>query len=190
MDIGQQIKTLRSMKDWSQRELSKHAGIPNSTVSMIEQNRVNPTLDTLDKLLSALGLTSAQFFNQKSLTDPANANNIQHFTQTALFDVNLPIAGSGALSFLTPKEDSPKLQQTETDTWLLATGNSYGIATLKHTYTLAPGEALWLGQGEIFALLWVRGAITDASDQRLLMVGGTDTKQPKDSPQISLSLQG
>ncbi|MFL0798493.1 MAG: helix-turn-helix domain-containing protein [Cellvibrionaceae bacterium] len=189
MDIGHQIKKLRSMKGWSQRELSKHAGIPNSTVSMIEQNRVNPTLDTLDKLLSALGLTSAQFFNQPVLTNPAEANNVQHFTQTALQDAELPTAGNGALAFLTPSEDDPQLQQTANDTWLLATSNSFGIATLQHTYTLSPGEALWLGRGEIFALLWVRGVITDASEHKLLMIGGEPSKHTKDSPQISFPLR-
>ena len=40
----------------SQRELSRRAGIPQATISRIENRVVSPTMDTLQPLISACGM--------------------------------------------------------------------------------------------------------------------------------------
>ncbi|CAN5747199.1 hypothetical protein BH18ACT17_BH18ACT17_03680 [soil metagenome] len=40
----------------SQRELGRRAGVPQATVSRIENRVVSPTLDTLDPLIRACGM--------------------------------------------------------------------------------------------------------------------------------------
>jgi transcriptional regulator with XRE-family HTH domain len=46
----------------SQRELAKRAGVTNGTISLIEQNRVSPSISSLKKVLEGLPMTLADFF--------------------------------------------------------------------------------------------------------------------------------
>jgi len=41
--VGDRLKAVRSMYGLSQRELARRAGVTNSTISTIEQNRVSPS---------------------------------------------------------------------------------------------------------------------------------------------------
>jgi transcriptional regulator with XRE-family HTH domain len=52
--IGSLIKLVRTQLRMSQAVLSKRAGIPQSTVSRIEQGRKESNLSTLNKILDAL----------------------------------------------------------------------------------------------------------------------------------------
>ena len=62
VDIGERLKTLRQQKGLSQRELARKAGVTNSTISLIEQNRVSPSIASLKKVLDGLPLSLADFF--------------------------------------------------------------------------------------------------------------------------------
>ena len=42
MDIGARLQLVRKSKGLSQRELAKRVGVTNSTISLIEQNKVSP----------------------------------------------------------------------------------------------------------------------------------------------------
>ena len=46
----------------SQRKLASLAGITNGAISMIEQNRVSPSVASLKKILEVFGLSLADFF--------------------------------------------------------------------------------------------------------------------------------
>jgi transcriptional regulator with XRE-family HTH domain len=61
-DIGQRLRHLRLRLDLSQRELARRAGVSNATISMIEANRVSPSISALKQVLSALGAGIADFF--------------------------------------------------------------------------------------------------------------------------------
>ncbi len=63
MNIGERLLTLRQTKGLSQRELAKRAGVTNSAISMIETNRVSPSISSLEKILSGMGISLAEFFN-------------------------------------------------------------------------------------------------------------------------------
>lgn len=62
IDIGERLKSIRKMHNLSQRELSRRAGVTNSTISLIEQNRVSPSIDSLKKVLTALSMSLIDFF--------------------------------------------------------------------------------------------------------------------------------
>ena len=62
IDLGDRLKTLRKQRGMSQRELAKKAGVTNSTISLIEQNRVSPSIASLKKVLDGLPMTLADFF--------------------------------------------------------------------------------------------------------------------------------
>ncbi len=46
----------------SQRELAKRAGVTNGLISLIEQNRVSPSISSLKKVLDGIPMAMADFF--------------------------------------------------------------------------------------------------------------------------------
>lgn len=55
--IGQRIATLRKEKGWSQDELSQRAGLQFSHVCRIEEGRYAVTIEVLQAIAEALGMT-------------------------------------------------------------------------------------------------------------------------------------
>jgi len=62
MDVGARLRMVRDRFGFSQRELAKRAGVTNGTISLIEQNRVSPSISSLKKVLEGLPMTLADFF--------------------------------------------------------------------------------------------------------------------------------
>ena len=62
VDVGARLKTIRKMHCLSQRELAKRAGVTNGTISLIEQNRVSPSVSSLRKVLSGIPMSLGEFF--------------------------------------------------------------------------------------------------------------------------------
>jgi transcriptional regulator with XRE-family HTH domain len=60
-DIGTRLRELRTMHGLSQRELAKRAGVTNGTISLIEQNRISPSIGSLKKVLDGLPISIADF---------------------------------------------------------------------------------------------------------------------------------
>ncbi|MEH6473667.1 MAG: cupin domain-containing protein [Halopseudomonas sp.] len=63
MDLGARLKDIRTQKKLSQRELAKRAGVTNSTISLIEQNRVSPSVSSLKKVLDGIPMQLQEFFS-------------------------------------------------------------------------------------------------------------------------------
>jgi transcriptional regulator with XRE-family HTH domain len=62
IDVGGHLKAVRTLYGLSQRELAKRAGVTNGTISLIEQNRVSPTVSSLKKVLDGIPMSLAEFF--------------------------------------------------------------------------------------------------------------------------------
>jgi transcriptional regulator with XRE-family HTH domain len=52
-DVGARLKHVREMQGLSQRELARRAGVTNGLISLIEQNRVSPSVGSLKKVSTA-----------------------------------------------------------------------------------------------------------------------------------------
>jgi transcriptional regulator with XRE-family HTH domain len=61
-DVGSRLRAVREMQGLSQRELAKRAGVTNGTISLIEQNRVSPSISSLKKVLDGIPMSIADFF--------------------------------------------------------------------------------------------------------------------------------
>jgi len=61
--VGERVLHLRQISGLSQRELAKRAGLTNSVISTIEQDKVSPSVSSLEKLLSGFGLDLSDFFS-------------------------------------------------------------------------------------------------------------------------------
>lgn len=55
--IGLRILTLRKMRGWSQDKLARRAGLQRTHISRIEQGKYAVTLETIQAIAEALGMT-------------------------------------------------------------------------------------------------------------------------------------
>jgi mannose-6-phosphate isomerase-like protein (cupin superfamily) len=62
IDVGAHLRAVRTMYGLSQRELAKRAGVTNGLISLIEQNRVSPSVSSLKKVLDGIPMSLAEFF--------------------------------------------------------------------------------------------------------------------------------
>ncbi|SDG77094.1 transcriptional regulator, XRE family with cupin sensor [Vibrio xiamenensis] len=90
MDVGNQLKAIRTMKGISQRELAKLSGVTNSMISQIEKNQVNPSVGSLKKILDAMSVSMGEFFT----VDVENKEQI-FYSADELVDL-----GDGAIQML------------------------------------------------------------------------------------------
>jgi transcriptional regulator with XRE-family HTH domain len=61
-EIGTRLKLVRQIFGLTQRELARRAGVTNGAISLIEQNRVSPSISSLKKILDGIPLSLADFF--------------------------------------------------------------------------------------------------------------------------------
>ena len=62
VDVGGRLRALRAARGLSQRELARRVGVPNSTISLIESGRANPSVGALKRILDGLPIGLAEFF--------------------------------------------------------------------------------------------------------------------------------
>lgn len=64
MDIANRLKQLRADRGYSLYYISKITGIAGQHVKGMEEGSRQPTIDTLQRLLTVYGLTLSEFFNE------------------------------------------------------------------------------------------------------------------------------
>jgi transcriptional regulator with XRE-family HTH domain len=62
IDVGARLRSIRQMHGLSQRELARRAGVTNGLISLVEMNRVSPSVSSLKKLLDGIPMSLADFF--------------------------------------------------------------------------------------------------------------------------------
>lgn len=88
-DIGARLQAIRKMAGMSQRELAKRAGVTNGMISLIEQNRVSPSISSLKKVLDGVPMSLADFFTL----------DLSESAQIFYESDELPDLGRGRISF-------------------------------------------------------------------------------------------
>lgn len=61
-DIGGRLRYVRELHKLSQRELAKRVGVANSTISLIESNKSNPSVGALKRILDGIPISLGDFF--------------------------------------------------------------------------------------------------------------------------------
>ncbi len=64
-DLGTRIRAVRKMHGLSQRRLAERAGVTNGTISLIEQNKISPSVGSLKKVLDGIPMSLADFFSNE-----------------------------------------------------------------------------------------------------------------------------
>ncbi len=64
-DVGKRIRALREERGWAKGTLATRAGIAPSYIPVLENGEKCPTIETLDAICFAFGITLADFFTEK-----------------------------------------------------------------------------------------------------------------------------
>jgi transcriptional regulator with XRE-family HTH domain len=92
--IAKNIKRLRELKNFSQKEVCANSTIPQGQYSRIENGKVEPSISTLEKLATVFEVDIAEFFKSDDLEQEVNLplmqkikmiNTLAKDEQTALF---------------------------------------------------------------------------------------------------------
>lgn len=68
--IGARLQELRRRRGLGLRELALRSGLSHSAISLIERDRISPSVDTLSAILDALGTTLPGFFSELATSLP------------------------------------------------------------------------------------------------------------------------
>ena len=121
LEVGNRVLRLRQLHGLSQRKLAKLAGVTNGSISMIEQNRVSPSVASLKKILEVFGMSLTDFFASDFQEEP------QLFYRSHEM---APIAGEGVvLKQVGGNIENRKLQVIHE---IYAPGGDTGPAMLSH----------------------------------------------------------
>ncbi len=101
--VGEQVKRLRSNMGVSQRELARRCGLTHTTISMIENGKIDPSLGTLRSILTACGMRMSDFF--RSLEADKNV-----FVRDEIATVS---SGGVHMRYITPRRSGCQLEITQ-----------------------------------------------------------------------------
>ena len=87
--LGARLRALRERAGLSQRALAKKTGVPNSTISLMESGKTNPSVGALRRVLDGIPVSLSEFFEFEP--------EMEKTTFYAAED--LPEIGKGQLSF-------------------------------------------------------------------------------------------
>lgn len=99
MDVSGKIAVMRMQRGWTDYELAKRSGVPQSTVATWFQKGIMPTISSLEKVCHAFGITLSQFFNEGddavTLTEEQMLllDNYSALSETQKEKVNILIVG-------------------------------------------------------------------------------------------------
>lgn len=68
MDLGMRIREIREKSGISLRKLAKEVGVSPSFISQVEQNKAQPSINSLQKISSVLGASVSNLIGEKNVT--------------------------------------------------------------------------------------------------------------------------
>ena len=74
--IGDKIRNMRKQQGWSQEELAHRAGIHPSHMGQIERGEKSPTVDSIEKIVVALGITFEELFESTGQIEKNRASSV------------------------------------------------------------------------------------------------------------------
>jgi transcriptional regulator with XRE-family HTH domain len=93
-DIGHRLQTVRKIYGLSQRKLANRAGVTNSTISLIEQDRVSPSVDSLKKVLNGFPMSLIDFFTMDLFPKDAQFFGREDLVELSESGVSLLLVGA------------------------------------------------------------------------------------------------
>ena len=72
IDVGNRIRQLREQKGWHKGTLATKAGISPSYIPKLENGEKSPTIETLNAICLAFGITLVEFFDDQNKTNSSD----------------------------------------------------------------------------------------------------------------------
>lgn len=66
MTTGEKVRNLRLKMGLTQEELAERSDLTKGFISQLENNNTSPSIDTMEGIVAALGLTMAEFFREQA----------------------------------------------------------------------------------------------------------------------------
>src|SRR5450432_3584780 len=151
IDVGGHLKAVRQMYGLSQRELAKRAGVTNGLISLIEQNRVSPSVSSLKKVLDGIPMALADFFTLDLGGKPQVFFPREELANVGTMSVELRLVGgrlakrgmSIVLARYAPSADSGEEMLTHA-------GEQGGVIVKGKIELTVGGESRTLGTGDAY----------------------------------------
>jgi len=93
-ELGQRLRVIRERAGLSQRALAKRSGIPNSTISLIEGGKINPSVSTLRRVLGGIPIGLSDFFAFEPEQEKASFYAAEDLTEIGKGKLSLKQVGS------------------------------------------------------------------------------------------------
>ncbi len=151
IDIGTRLRSVRTAYGLSQRELARRAGVTNGLISLIEQNRVSPSVSSLKKVLDGIPISLADFFTH----DPEATPQV-FFAAEELVEIGTPEVSLRLLAAERPGRQLTILHERYEpgagtgDEMLSHRGEEGGIVLRGRVEVTVGGTARVLGPGEAY----------------------------------------
>ena len=94
IDVGARLRSVRTTFGLSQRELARRAGVTNGLISLIEQNRVSPSVSSLKKVLDGVPMSLAEFFTLDLRATPQAFFGVDDLVELGNPDVSLRLVAA------------------------------------------------------------------------------------------------
>jgi transcriptional regulator with XRE-family HTH domain len=94
IDVGARLRSIRTAFGISQRELARRAGVTNGLISLIEQNRVSPSVSSLKKVLDGIPMPLAEFFTLDLTSTPQAFFGSEELLELGNEDVSLRLVAA------------------------------------------------------------------------------------------------
>ena len=94
IDVGARLRSVRITFGLSQRALARRAGVTNGLISLIEQNRVSPSVSSLKKVLDGVPMTLAEFFTLDMSAAPQSFFGAEELTELGNEQVSLRLVAA------------------------------------------------------------------------------------------------
>lgn len=76
LNLGAKLRQLRKNKGWTLDETAERSGLAKSTLSKIENDKLSPSFQVIQKLTSGLGIDVPQLFTESDLNEASGRRSI------------------------------------------------------------------------------------------------------------------
>jgi len=150
IDVGARLRTVRTTFGMSQRQLARRAGVTNGLISLIEQNRVSPSVSSLKKVLDGVPMTLAEFFSLDLTAAPQAFFGVEELAEVGNAEVSRRLVAAKR-----PARQMAVVYQrfaagASTDEQGAAQGEEGGVVVRGRIEVTVAGSTRVLGPGEAY----------------------------------------
>ncbi|WP_417615820.1 cupin domain-containing protein [Oceanisphaera sp.] len=150
-DVGVRLKAVRTLRNISQRELAKRTGVTHSSLSLIEQGKVSPSVSSLKKILDGIPMTVGEFFTLDLQNTDQTFYSADELQDVGSDDLSLKLVGynrkNRAMSFII--ETYPPGADTGHD-MMAYRGEEAGVVIEGEVEVIVGGQVRLLQEGDSY----------------------------------------